>query len=464
MCTLLLLQGAARNALLFFALLLPGFAASAAHAQATQLTGQVNEQITGQPSVTITLPDAIRRAEENEPTFANARAEQGAASLERGIARSALLPGVTYHNQALYTEPNGRSNQAGQTGSQAAPIFIANNAVREYASQAAITETAGLAQVANVRIADAAAARATAELEVARQGLVAATTGLFYSAAAAGRRLAVVQLAQAEAASFVTLTQQREAAREAAYADVLKATLTLQQRTRDVEDAQLAQDRAQLELAVLLFRDPLTPYTLAFAATPPLLPQLSELAAAATQHNPELAGALAVLRQSDAEVFAAKAAYLPELTTNFTYGIDAPEFAKNGPLGTRNLGYSFNATLDIPVWDWFATQHRVKQSELRRNATQIAFTAAQKRLIVNLRESYAEAQTARDQLASLGQTAQTAAESLRLTRLRYTAGEATVLEVVDAETTLTGAQLAEQDGLTRYHQALSSLQMLTGVL
>jgi outer membrane protein TolC len=451
-------RGAERRVLLLCTPLLPGFAAAPARAQTSQINGQPSV------TITITLPDAIQRAEANEPDFANAHAEQRAASLERGIARSALLPGVVYHNQALYTEPNGLNNQAGQTGSQAAPVFIANNAVREYASQAVLTETAGLAQVANVRIADAAAALATAELEVARRGLVAATAGLFYSAAVSGRRLAVVQSAQAEAASFVTLTQQREAAREAAHADVLKATLTLQQRTRDVEDAQLAQDRAQLELAVLLFRDPLTPYTLAFADALPMLPQLSELAAAAAQHNPELAGALAALRQSDAEVFSAKAAYLPELTTNFTYGIDAPEFAKNGPAASRNLGYSFSATLDIPVWDWFATQHRVEQSEARRTATQVALTATQKRLVVSLRESYAEAQTARDQLVSLGQSAQTAAESLRLTRLRYTAGEATVLEVVDAETTLTSAQLAEQDGQVRYRQALSSLQLLTGVL
>ena len=44
-------------------------------------------------------------------------------------------------------------------------------------------------------------------------------------------------------------------------------------------------------------------------------------------------------------------------------------------------------------------------------------------------------------VASLGQSVQTATESLRLTRLRYTAGEATVLEVVDAQNTLTTAEI-----------------------
>jgi outer membrane protein TolC len=59
---------------------------------------------------------------------------------------------------------------------------------------------------------------------------------------------------------------------------------------------------------------------------------------------------------------------------------------------------------------------------------------------------------------------QTATESLRLTRLRYTGGEATVLEVVDAENALTGAETAREDGLVRYQAALANLQTLTGTL
>ena len=67
------------------------------------------------------------------------------------------LDGVIYHNQYLYTEPNGSQNQAGQGAeSQPAPKFIANNAIREYASQGIVDETIGLGQVAGVRVANAA--------------------------------------------------------------------------------------------------------------------------------------------------------------------------------------------------------------------------------------------------------------------------------------------------------------------
>jgi outer membrane protein TolC len=51
---------------------------------------------------------------------------------------------------------------------------------------------------------------------------------------------------------------------------------------------------------------------------------------------------------------------------------------------------------------------------------------------------------------------------LRLTTLRYQAGEATVLEVVDAQNTLTLAQNALGDGQVRYRVAVANLQTLTG--
>ena len=413
----------------------------------------------------ITLDEAIHRAQANEPAFAASLAESKVAGLDRSIARAALLPGAVYHNQALYTQPNGEQNQAGQgVGSQPSPRFIANNAVREYASLGVVNETVGLAQIAEVKRADAAAVFAQAQLEVARRGLVEAVVNLYYSSVAADQKLAVAKRAMTEADTFADLTKKREAAREAAHADVIKAQLEQQQRQRDFTDASIAATKAKLELAVLLFPDLRTPYKLQTSPNVPDVPKRTAVEAAATSNNPDLRSAMAALKQNDAEVLAARAAYLPDLGLNFTYGIDAPQFAVNGPDGVRNLGYSGSVTLDIPVWDWLSTQHKVKQSEIRRDAARVALTAAQKRLIANLEETYSEATTAHDQLASLNQSVDTAAESLRLTKLRYTGGEATVLEVVDAQNALTSAENAREDGVVRYQAALANLQTLTGTL
>ena len=414
--------------------------------------------------VSISLQEAIHRAQENEAAFAAAFADQRSAAIDRYLAKASLLPSAIYHNQALYTQPNGQTNQGGQTGSQPAPIFIANNAVHEYASQASINETVGLKQFADIRLASANAARTEAELEVARRGVVAAVVGLYYGVSDAETRRSALKEALDEARAFTDLTEKREGAREVAHADVVKAQLQQQQRQRDLSDADIALERARLELAVLLFPDPRTPYTVQPPAAGQMLPTREEVSAAAAKYNPEIRSAMAALDGSNAAVLAAKSAYLPDLGLNFTYGIDAPQFAKYGPDGTQNLGYSISGTLDIPVWDWFSTQKRIKQTQIRREAARVTLTAAQRRLIADLDESYAEARAAQQQLDLLDQSLQTAAESLRLTKLRYAAGEATVLEVVDAQTAYTSAQTSQADGVVRFQRALAGLQLITGTL
>jgi outer membrane protein TolC len=424
----------------------------------------VAQQAPPNGAVVISLSEAIHRAQQNEPGFASALAAEKSAAIDRYLAKAALLPSVVAHNQMLYTQPNGQINRNVQVGAQASPIFIANNAVHEYVSQASINETVGLKQFADAQVAAANAARTSAELEVARRGLISTVVSLYYSISAFETKQHLLEQAFREAQSFTDLTQKREQAREIAHADVVKAQLQQLQRQRDLSDATLAADKARLELAVLLFPDPRTPYSTEAAASPKALPTREEVDRLAATKNPEIRSALAEVRANNAAVASARAAYLPDLALNFNYGIDAPQFAKRGPDEVRNLGYSISGTLDIPVWDWFSTQKRVKQSEIRRDAAKVSLTAAQSRLIASLEEGYREASAARDQMDLLDQSVRTAEESLRLTKLRYSAGEGTVLEVVDAQTAYLSSETAQADGVLRYQAALAALQILTGTL
>ena len=434
------------------------------------LSGMARSEQAGSPVPTtpgvqvISLDEAIQRAEHNDPAFASLDAESRALRLDRTNARAALLPTAIYHNQVIYTQPNGQSSRIGQTVGAPTPVFIANNAIREYASQGVFNETLGFQQVGAIRLADANAARAAAEAEVARRGLVATVVGLYASYGAQQSKLTAATRAQSEADHFVTTTEQREDAREVAHADVVKAQLQQQQRSREFADAQLFVDRARLELAVLLFPDPSTPFQIEPPRAPTPLPDRNAVDAAAQQHSPELRSAMADLAASEAETYAARAAFLPDLGLNVTYGIDAPQFAVNGPAGIRNLGYAGSVTLDIPVWDWLTNERKLKQSRIRRDASKVVLSAAQRRLLADLSEFYAEASVAEKQVTSLDQSVGSARESLRLTNLRYVNSESTALEVVDAQNTLTLAEAAQADGIVRYQLALAQLQTLTGRL
>jgi outer membrane protein TolC len=104
----------------------------------------------------------------------------------------------------------------------------------------------------------------------------------------------------------------------------------------------------------------------------------------------------------------------------------------------------------------------VKSADLQRDQAKVELSFTQRKFVADLKLLYSEAQTARSELESLRQSADLAAESQRLTTLRYQAGEATVLEVVDAQNTLTTAQNALGDGHVRFRVAMANLQTLTG--
>ena len=247
-----------------------------------------------------------------------------------------------------------------------------------------------------------------------------------------------------------------------AHSDVIKAQLQLNDRQRDLREAQLAIAKARLALAVLLFRDFNQNFTVVDdlnAAKP--LPPFDEVQRQGKQNNPDLRAALATLRVAEKEVAVARSAHFPTLTLDYFYGLDANHFATRTD-SIRNLGYAATATLALPVWNWGATQSKVKQATLRQEQARLGLSAAQRQLVANLEGFYDEADAARAELDGLRSSAELAAESLRLTSLRYRAGEATALELVDAQNTLTAARNAYDDGEARYRLALANLQTLTG--
>lgn len=415
--------------------------------------GQILQQNSKNAPITITLSDALQRAKANSPQFRVALTDYGLAREDRVIARANLLPSVSYNNQYLYTEGNGTASGR----------FIANNGVHEYLSLGNAHEILGPAQIADYRRTLAAEAAARARADIAARGLVVTVVQNYYGLLVTQRRYATAQQAEELARRFLTISQQLENAGEAAHADVIKSQLQLNDRARDLREAQLGMERARTSLALLLFPDFNQNFEIVddLDQGPPL-PTMEEVEQQAKKNNPELSAAMAVLREANQEVAVAVGGYFPSLVLDYFYGVDADHLAVHEPSGVRNLGYAATATLNIPIWNWGALRSRVKQSDLRRKLAQVELTFAQRKLLGDLKDFYAEAETARSELDTLRQSADLAANSQRLTTMRYQGGEATVLEVVDAQNSLTLARNAYDDGIARYRLALANLQTLTG--
>jgi len=406
----------------------------------------------------ITLKQALDLARKNSTQFQSAATDAGVAREDKVQAHAGLLPGVDFNTSGLYTQPN----------SLGAVKFIANNAPHEYISQGNVHELLDMASVAAYRRTAALAAAAKARAEIATRGLVVTVVQSYFALGAAEQVVESAQRTSQDGEAFLKLTQSLEHGGEVAHSDVIKAELQAQERRRQLQEAQLTLLNARLDLAVLIFSDFNDNFETAddlHADVP--LPVREEFEVQAANQNPEIREALANAQAAGHDVTAARAGYLPSISLDYWYGIDAPNYATNSVVNGQklsNLGSSAMAALTLPVWNWGATQSRVRQAELKRELAKKELSFAQRKLLAEMRSLYSEAETALNELSGLQRSAELSAESLRLTTLRYKGGEATVLEVVDAQSTFAQANAAYQNGAVRYRVALANLQTLTGVM
>lgn len=422
------------------------------------MTGQPGTPATssaGSPT-SITFADALKRARAVNPQVQAALTALGVAHQDVVQSRAALLPNVNYNMQYVYTQSNSPINHT--------PTFIANNGVHEYIAQGNVHQNLSLQTFADYSRASAAQAVARARAEIALRGLTVTVAQSYYGYLAAQRKFTTSQRANAEAQRFLDITTKLENGGEVAHSDVIKAQLQARQQQRDLQEAQLGLNKVRLDLAVLLFRDFNESFTVAdeFSTPPDPLPTIEEVSAEGARNNPEIRAAQAALRQAGHEVVGAWGGALPSITLDYWYGIDANQFATRSPDHTNNLGSSAAATLQLPIWNWGANFSKIKQANLQKKQAVVELSAAQRTLLADLRSFYDEAQVARSELDLLNESVQLASDSLRLTTLRYQSGEATVLEVVDAQNTLTLATNAYDDGQVRLRIALANLQTLTG--
>ena len=417
---------------------------------------------TSSAPLTLTLQDALARAQTNVPQLLAAVSDANAAHEDVLQARAGTRPSLSGKSEYLLTQGNGVFPSG---------RFVTNDGVHVYRDWAVVHQdfTAAVTRT-GIKRAQEAEILAKARTEITRRGLAATVTRAYYALLTAQRKYATTQQALDEAKRYFDISQNLERGGEVAKSDAVKADLQVAAQDQAFRESKLAMENARLDLAVMLFPDFDQNFNLVDdLALTPALPALPEIQTMAERENPDLKAANSALRGAGLDVTLARQAYLPSLTADFAYGIEANAFALNSTVAADpqkgpvpNLGFFLTVSLNVPVWDWGTRASKVRQAVLRRNQANVELSATQRALIRNLQGFYAEAQTAREQVDSLQHTVELASESLRLNVLRYQAGEATILELVDAQSTLIQARNAYVDGLSRYRLAVANLQTLTG--
>ena len=413
--------------------------------------------------LTLTLQDALKRARTYSPQFQAAVTATKMARENVLQTKASLLPSADYLMQDLTTQGNGVLPSG---------RFVANDGVHVYRAWGVFRETisANTFTLAGYHRASAAEAMARAQQEIAGRGLDVTVTQAYYGLVVAERQYGTAQQGLDQAKRTLKISQELEQGGQVAHSDVITFQIQFNQQQQAFQEAELAMQNARLGLAVLLFPNFNQNFNVVDDLdSPPPLPTIADVGEMAQQNNPEVHAAMAALRQAKFGVSVARAAFLPTLSFDVDYGIEANALALRSRTSANpeagrlpNLGFFVTATLNVPVWDWGAMRSRLRQAKYQRQEAHVELSFAQRQTLSNLYSYYNEARTARSELSTLRSSADLAAESLRLNTLRYKAGDAAVLDVLNAQNTMTTARDAYANGLARYRVALANLQTLTG--
>jgi len=298
------------------------------------------------------LQDALERARKNDAQFLAAQGDAKIAREDRVQARSAMLPSISDSTQYLNTQGTGVPGIAEGR-------FVTNDGVHVYRQWAVLRQdlSPNTYLLTGVHRAQAAEAIAKAKAEIAGRGLAVTVTKTYYALVVAQRRYATTEQALDQSKRFFNIAQDQERAGQAAHSDAVKAEIQYRQQQQAFDESQLAVENARLDLAVLIFPSLNENFSVVDdldSAQP--LPGFTEAQSMAGRQNPDLRVASETVRQSNLEVTAAKAAFLPSFLIDTDYGIEANSFALKSVWAAHpdagrvpTLGYFLTASMSFPV-------------------------------------------------------------------------------------------------------------------
>lgn len=430
---------------------------AAVHAQITP-PPQKPPPVSSQVSV-VTLDEALRLAMTQASTFTEAKLNEQIAAEDLKQARAAFLPKVSAPLSYIYTTPA----LARPPGEPRAPSFIAADGIGVYE---AFVNVAGDFDVAGKLRATVAKNRALllaahAGTEVARRALTQALIEAYYGEALAIAEVRAAEQNLAAAEEFEHITDLLVSGGEVAPVDLTRAQLQTSERRDELERARANEAVSGGALRVLIgmdFTGPLMTTDLILAV--PADTQLQQFKPEDVSRRPEFTQLEASLRAAKEEIKIARADRLPSLSYSINGGFNTDSIKP--PRLKEHTGASAAISLNIPILDWGASRSREKQARLRAQVTENQQVIALRGLTQQYYAALAQANTAAARVRLKGAAVTRAQTNLDASIARYRAGEAQIIEVTDAQTTLVAQRLALYQAIFDYQTALGRLRQATG--
>lgn len=417
----------------------------------------------------VTLDEAIKLAAQQASDFRQAQLNEKIVKEDITQAKAAFYPRVAVLPNLIYTSPSI---------SKSAPVLLANGSFQQVARPPsflganAISEYQGLLNAAG-EIDTSGRLRATllrnqALLEAAQAGTQIArlalenTVGDIYfalSLATAKRRGAEQNLEAAR--EFERITKLLVDGGEVAPVDSVRARLQTAQRIDELEQAKTLEVTLGNALKSLIGIDLTQPISAAdLNMQLPQIDEIQSISQTAIAARPEFAQFDAQQKSFEQEAKIARDERRPKFTYSISGGFISDSLLPNNL--PKYLGVQANVGVTIPLFDHGASKSRQTQAELRRQIVENNRKLAERNFAEQFVSARLEAENAALRIRQIGASITDAEKNISASLARYQAGEAQVLEVTDAQNTLTVLRTALYQAIYDYQIARKRLLQAVG--
>jgi outer membrane protein TolC len=186
----------------------------------------------------------------------------------------------------------------------------------------------------------------------------------------------------------------------------------------------------------------------------------SALAAASTS-RPELLRYTRLQSSGEQNIKVAKADYWPTLNAVGAYELRKRTFSND--LESTLNGWFVGAQSSWAIFDGRATAGRVREARSQEEQARLTLLNEQLSVEVEVRQAYSSFEEAGELVAASAKTVEQAEEAVREAHVRYTAGTATELDVLQSQVDLTTARTNLIQANYSYDVAVATLRRAMGV-
>lgn len=407
----------------------------------------------------LSLDEALRLANAQASSFQTALLNERVAAEDLRQARAAFLPKVSTPLSYIYTSPA----LGLPPGEPRGPSFVTSDGIGVYDALVNVSGDFDIAGRLRAGLAKnrALLAAAHAGAEVARRELAQAVVEAYYGLALANAQLRAAEQNLAAAEEFEHVTSLLLSGGEVAAVDLTRAELQTLTRRDELQKARGNDAVAAGSLRVLVGYElsrPIATTDLALAL--PVGSEYQQFKAEDVSRRPEFIQLEQQLRAARQEIKIARADRLPSLGYSVNGGFDTDSL--KAPRLKEHTGVSAAISFSIPIFDWGASRSREQQARLRVDIAENERTVALRGFTQQFYAARAQADSAAARISIAREGVTKSEDNLAASIARYRAGEAQIVEVTDAQTTLVEQRSALYQAIFDYQTALARLRQATG--